>query len=57
MNSETINREGLPSSFTGELIYFGFKQALACIFGGTLLLALLLTRGYSEISGIESFAR
>lgn len=53
MNSQTVNRESLPTSFIGELILFGYKQALACIFGATLLLALLLTRGYSEISGID----
>lgn len=54
MQSETIDREGFSSSFAGELIHFGWKQALSCIFGGSLLLALLLTRGYSEISGISS---
>ncbi len=27
-----------------ELLYFGFKQAYACLFGGALLFAILLTR-------------
>ncbi len=51
-----MNERALPplptGSIPGEILLFGKKQLLACLFGGALLAALLLTRETPTISGL-----
>lgn len=41
-----------PQAIAIELFQFGFKQVMACLFGGALLLGMLLTRESTTVSGL-----